>query len=106
MYWFQFQTWVRKDVTEGKHWKHENNFGSDGYKCYHECSFAVGVGEKILIKKKMGDSVLQLTDHCQAQLGHWLGHFQHETWSGACAYMSCQYLNLSILNHLNNKDFS
>lgn len=48
----------------------KNNFGSDGYKCYHKCSFAVGVGEKILIKKKMGDSVLQVTDHCQAQLGH------------------------------------
>ena len=49
----------------------KNNFRSDGYKCYNECSFAVGVCEKILIKKKMGDSVLQVTDHsCQAQLGH------------------------------------
>ena len=39
----------------------KNNFRSDGYKCYNECSFAVGVCEKILIKKKMGDSVLQVT---------------------------------------------
>ena len=36
----------------------------------HECSFAVGVSEKFLIKKERGDPVLKVPDDCSGQLGH------------------------------------
>ena len=39
-------------------------------KGYHGCSFAAGVGEKFLIKKKRGDPVLKVTDDRRGQLGH------------------------------------
>ena len=34
-------------------------------KGYHECSFAVGDGEKFLIKRKRRDPVLKVTDDCR-----------------------------------------
>ena len=39
-------------------------------KGYYECSFAVGVGQKFLIKKKRGDPVMRVTDDCRGQLEH------------------------------------
>ena len=72
MYWLQFQTRVRKeDVTEGG--KREiNNSRSAGYRLPRVPSFAVGVGEKFIIKKKKRDRRpdLKEPDDEQGQLGH------------------------------------
>ena len=59
MYWLQFQTRVRKDVTWRKTWK-----------ILEMRAFAVSVGEKFIIKKKRGDPVLKVTDDGRGQLGH------------------------------------
>ena len=41
-------------------------------KGYHECSFAVHVGDKFVVKQKRGDRVpaLRVTDDDRGQLGH------------------------------------
>ena len=67
-----FQTRVcKEDVTEGG--KREiNNSGSDGERLPRVSSFAVGVGEKLIIKKKKRGRgpALKETDDEHGQLGH------------------------------------
>ena len=58
-------------------------------------TFAVSVGEKFIIKKRE-DPALKVTDDGQGQLGH----LQREL----VPVLAC--FPVSILNHLNNKDFS
>ena len=68
----------------------------------HECPiFAVSVGEKFIIRKKRGDSVLKVTDDGRSQLGH----LQREL-VPVFACFPVLIMNLTILNHLNNIEFS
>ena len=68
----------------------------------HECPiFAVSVGQKFIIRKKRRDSVLKVTDDGRGQLGH----LQREL-VPVPACFPVLTVNLSILNHLNNKYFS
>ena len=64
-------------------------------------AFAVSVGEKFIIKRKRGDPALKVTDDGRGQLGH----LQLEL-GPVLACFPVLIVNLSILNHLNNKDFS
>ena len=65
-------------------------------------AFIVSVREKfIFCKKKMGDPALKVTDHGRGQLGH-----LHRELGPVLACFPVLIVNLSILNHLNNKDFS
>ena len=62
-------------------------------------AFTVSAGEKFIIKKKKGDPALKVTlvtDDGRSQLGH----LQREL----VPVLAC--FPASILNHLNNKDFS
>ena len=59
-------------------------------------AFTVSAGEKFIIKKKKGDPALKVTDDGRGQLGH----LQREL----VPVLAC--FPASILNHLNNKDFS
>ena len=59
-------------------------------------AFTVSAGEKFIIKKKKGDPALKVTDDGRGQLGH----LQREL----VPVLAC--FPVSILNHLNNKDFS
>ena len=69
------------------------------YSC--ECSFAVCVGEKFIIKKKrgVGGPALKVNDDGRGQLGH----LQREL-VPMLPYFPVLIVNLSILNHFNNKD--
>ena len=68
-------------------------------KCYHECSFAVRVGDKFVVKQKRGDRgpPLRVTDDDRGQLGH----LQRDL-----VTVLCYIVNESISNQPNNKDFS
>ena len=68
-------------------------------KGYHECSFAVRVGDKFVVKQKRGDRgpALRVTDDDRGQLGH----LQRDL-----VTVLCYIVNESISNQLNNKDFS
>ena len=59
-------------------------------------AFTVSAGEKFIIKKKKGDPALKVTDDGRGQLGH----LQREL----VPVLAC--FPVSILNHLNSKDFS
>ena len=59
-------------------------------------AFTVSAGEKFIIKKEKGDPPLKITDDGRGQLGH----LQREL----VPVLVC--FPVSILNHLNNKDFS
>ena len=58
-------------------------------------AFTVNAGEKFIIKKKKGDPALKVTDDGRSQLGQ-----QREL----VPVLAC--FPVSILNHVNNKDFS
>ena len=64
-------------------------------------AFAGSVGEKFIIKKKRGDPALKVTDDGRCQLGL----LQREL-VPVLACFPVLFVNLSILNHLNNKYFS
>ena len=68
-------------------------------KGYHECSFAVRVGDKFVVKQKRGDRgpALRVTDDDRGQLGH----LQRDL-----VTVLCYIVNESISNQPNNKDFS
>ena len=67
MHWLQFQTRVRKDVTEGGK-RENNNLKATDHD--HDSSFAVGVRKKFIVKKKRGDSgpALKVTDETWTNL--------------------------------------
>ena len=58
-------------------------------------AFTVSAGEKFIIKKKKGDPALKVTDDGRSQRGQ-----QREL----VPVLAC--FPVSILNHVNNKDFS
>ena len=96
MYWLQFQTRVCKRCHRRRIGKHEQ-FWKRWLKATTGARFTVSVGEKfIFCKKKMGDPALKVTDDGRGQLGH----LQREL----VPVLAC--FQVSILNHLNNKDFS
>ena len=66
-------------------------------KGYHDCSFAVGVGEKFIIKRKRGDRDpgLKVTDDGRGQVGH----LQRELVPVFTCFPVLT-VNLSISNHL------
>ena len=67
-------------------------------KGYHECSFAVRVGDKFVVKQKRGDrGPARRVDDDRGQLGH----LQRDL-----VTVLCYIVNESISNQLNNKDFS
>ena len=70
-------------------------------KGYHDCSLAVGVGEKFIIKRKRGDRDpgLKVTDDGRGQGGQ----LQLEVLP-VLACFPVLIVSLSILNHSNNKD--
>ena len=74
--------------------------GISAYSC--ECSFVLGVGEKLIIKKERGAGgpALKVTDDGRGQLGH----LQREL-VPVLACFPVLIVTLSILNHFNNKDF-
>ena len=64
-------------------------------------AFVVSVGEKFIIKKKIGDPALKITDDGRCQLGL----LQRELVPVLPCFPAL-IVNLSILNHFNNKYFS
>ena len=96
MYWLQFQTRVRKDVTEGR--KREQ-FWKRCLKATTSASFRRQCRWKVY--KKRGDPALKVTDDARGQFGH----LQREL-VPVFARFPVLIVNLSILNPLNSKDFS
>ena len=78
------------------------NSGNEGHvKAATSAAFAVSVGEKFIIKKKRGDPVVKVTDDGRGQLGH-----MQRDLVPVLACFPVLIVNLSILNHQNNKYFS
>ena len=87
-------------MSQGQIWKREQ-FWKQWLKATKSARFAVNVSEKFIIKKKRGDPALKVTDNGCSQLGHLQRELVPVLWC-----FPVLIVNLSILNHFNNKDFS